>query len=46
MTLFGGIEFSGLVGSPKQKYMADFYENLYQAREGQPQYKKWTDLIK
>ena len=28
-----------------KNYIADFYENLYQAK-GQPQYTKWTDLIK
>ena len=26
-----------------KNHIADFYENLYQAREGKPEYQNWTD---
>ena len=29
-----------------KEYIAQFYENLYQAREGTPEYQRWTDHIK
>ena len=28
-----------------KRYIADYYENLYQAREGKPEYAKWTQEI-
>ena len=28
-----------------KEYIANFYENLYKAREGTPEYKEWTDHI-
>ena len=29
-----------------KEYIAQYYENLYQAREGKEQYKEWTERIK
>ena len=29
-----------------KEYIANFYENLYKAREGTPEYEDWTNLIK
>jgi hypothetical protein len=29
-----------------KEYIADFYESLYQAREGKPEYQAWTNMIK
>ena len=29
-----------------KEYIAEYYENLYQAREGTPEYKEWTEKIK
>ena len=29
-----------------KEYIANFYENLYKAREGTPEYENWTELIK
>ena len=29
-----------------KNHIADFYENLYQAREGKPEYQNCTDHIK
>ena len=29
-----------------KKVIADYFEELYQAREGTPEYSKWTKLIK
>ena len=28
-----------------KRYIADYYENLYKAREGKPEYAKWTQEI-
>ena len=28
-----------------KEYIAEYYENLYQAREGKDKYKKWTKSI-
>ena len=28
-----------------KEYIAKYYENLYQAREGKPEYQTWTDKI-
>ena len=36
-----------LIEDPQEakNYIADYYENLYQAREGKPEYQKWTEKI-
>ena len=39
-----GIE---IIGEDETKeHIANYYENLYQAREGKPEYQNWTDTIK
>ena len=32
--------------SESKEYIAEYFENLYQAREGKQEYKVWTNLIK
>ena len=41
-------EDNEVLNDPDQakEYIANYYENLYQAREGCPEYAEWTDTIK